>query len=98
MDCFVTFRLRSLSYGGQVAHCKDEALAVLLAAEGAELKLLHGAPRRGVVMSPCVDQFKAVSERCGEGVRIVAADHQAAAAFRAVGCEGCDDGMSARAQ
>src|SRR5258705_5872204 len=45
-----------------------------------------------------IDQFKALSEGCSESVRIIAADHQAAAAFRAVGREGRDDGMSADAQ
>src|SRR6267142_1740499 len=77
---------------------EDVALDVPCAAECAELKLLHTSPRCGVVVPPCIDQFKALSERCGESVRVVTADHQAAAAFRAVGREGRDDGMSARAQ
>src|ERR1700694_6082059 len=92
------FRLRSLSYGGQVAPRNDVALPVPLVPERAELKLLHGTPGRGVVLSPRIDQFKAVSKRCGESVRIVTADGQAAAPFRAVRREGGDDGMSARAQ
>src|SRR5258705_2998342 len=68
------------------------------AAECAELKLLHNSPRRGVIVSARVDQLKAPSEGCGEGVRVVAADGQAAAALRAVEREGGDDGKSTRAQ
>jgi hypothetical protein len=62
-------------------------LVIPLAAECAELKLLHGSPGCGVVMSARIDQFKALSEDCSESVRVVTADRQAAAAFRAVGAK-----------
>src|SRR3981081_883139 len=39
-------------------------LSLPFAAESAELKLLQRSPRRGVVMSPCIDQVKPLAERC----------------------------------
>src|SRR5260370_20940756 len=90
-------RHRAVSSLSRCGRGVPSALAVPLAPECAELKLLHGAPRRGVVVSPCIDQVKPLAERCGESLRIVTADHQATAAFRPVKPERRDDGMSADA-
>src|ERR1700686_2454839 len=64
----------------------------------AELKLLLGSPRRGVLVPPRIDQFKPAAKRRGQTVCIVTADEEAAASFRAVGRERTDDGMSTRTQ
>src|SRR5260221_5884029 len=75
---------------------KRSKLSISLAPERAELKLLYRSPRRGVLMPSAIDQFKAGSKRCGETVCVVTADDQAAAPFRAIRRERCDDPMSAR--
>src|SRR5580700_7629760 len=68
------------------------------APECAELKLLRRAPGRDVLVWSAIDQRKAASQRCGEMLRIVPADSEAAASFRAVQRKRADDRVSARTQ
>src|SRR5664279_6540891 len=73
----------------------DWKLPVRSAPERAELEPLRNSRRRGVLMPPCIDQFKAASKRRGQTGCVVAADDQAAASLRAVGRERADDHAAA---
>jgi hypothetical protein len=73
---------------------RHDAIA-LYPTKSAELKPLHGAPRRGVVVAPGIDQFEVGSENSAKHSCIIPHDRQAAAPFRPIQGEGAQDNVSA---
>src|SRR3982074_261144 len=73
----------------------SDTMQSLYPTKSAELKTLHGTPRRGVIMAPGFDHLEVGSQNCAEQSRIVPHDRQAAAPLGPIQTKRAYDNVSA---